>query len=91
MYKSYLLDHAFTVLMTIDYTTKWVEARALHTNINAMVARFIYDYIFTRFKCPLFIDQGMHFINDAIKHVTSHLLLKHSNFTTYGHHNLLTR
>jgi len=28
-------------------------------------------------------DQGIHFINDPIKYLTNHFLMKHVNFTTY--------
>jgi hypothetical protein len=28
-------------------------------------------------------DQGIHFINDAIKYLTNHFLMKHVSFTTY--------
>jgi hypothetical protein len=43
----------------------------------------IYEYILTRLGCPLtFITHlGVHFINDVIKYLTNHFLLKHS--TTY--------
>ncbi len=29
------------------------------------------------------IDQGVHFINDVIKYLTNHFLMKHVSFTTY--------
>ncbi len=52
-----------------NYATKWVKAKALKTNIIIIIAKFLYDYIVTRFGCPLtiVIDQGIHFINDIIK------------------------
>jgi hypothetical protein len=75
------------ILIAIDYATKWVEARALRTNYNivTIINIFMYDYILTKFGCPLTIitDQGVHFINDAIKYLTNHFLLKHVNSTTY--------
>jgi hypothetical protein len=39
----------------------------------------------TKFGYPLtiVIDEGVHFINDVIKYLTNHFLLKHMNFTTY--------
>jgi hypothetical protein len=42
--------------------------------------------ILIRFGCPLTIaiHQGVHFINDVIKHLTNHFLLKHVSFTTYN-------
>jgi hypothetical protein len=32
------------------------------------------------------IDQGIHFINDTIKHMIEHFLLKHVSSTTYYPH-----
>jgi hypothetical protein len=60
------------ILVVIDYATKWVEAKALKTNIVVVTTRFLYEYILTRFGYPLIIviDQGVHFINDTIKHMT---------------------
>jgi hypothetical protein len=73
------------ILITIDYVTKWVEAKALRTIIAIVIAIFLYECIVTKFRCPLtiVIDQGVHFINDAIKYLTDHFLLKHLSFTTY--------
>jgi hypothetical protein len=54
------------------YATKWVKAKSLITNIAVVITRFLYEYILTRFRCPLtiVIDQGIHFINDKIKYLT---------------------
>ncbi len=72
------------ILVTTNYATKWVEAKTLITNTKVIRARFLYEYILTRFGCPLTIvtDQGVHFINDTIKHLTKHFLLKHISSTT---------
>jgi hypothetical protein len=63
--------------MTIDYATKHVEAKVLRTNIIVLTVKFLYECIITRFGCPLTIDldQGVHFINDVIKHLTYQFLL----------------
>jgi hypothetical protein len=43
------------ILVAIDYATKWVEGKALKTNIAIIIARFLYEYILTEFGCPLII------------------------------------
>jgi hypothetical protein len=47
-------------------------AKALRNNIVIFIVKFLYEYILTRFKCCLAIvtNQGVHFINDIIKHLT---------------------
>ncbi len=69
-------------MVAFDYATKWVEVRTLHTNIVVVTAKFLYEHIFTRFGCPLtiVIDQGTHFINDAIRYLTDHFIFKHTNY-----------
>jgi hypothetical protein len=73
------------IFVAIDYATKWVEARTLRTNATIVITKFLYECILTRFGCPLTIvtDWGVHFINDAIKYLTYHFLMKHVSFTTY--------
>jgi hypothetical protein len=50
-----------------------------------MTIKILYEFILTRFNCPmtLVIDQGVHFINNVIKHMTEHFLLKHVNSIAY--------
>jgi hypothetical protein len=62
-----------------------VEARALKINIIAVKTKILYECTLTRFGCPLtiVINQGVHFINDAIKYLTDHFLMKHVSSTTY--------
>ncbi len=45
----------------------------------------LYEHIFTKFGCPLNIvtNQGTHFINDAIKYLIDHFILRHTSSTIY--------
>ncbi len=58
-----------------------MEAQAFRTNIVAVIAKFSYDHILTRFGCPLTImtNQGTHFINDEIKYFTNHFIHRHTS------------
>jgi hypothetical protein len=59
--------------------------KVLCTNIVAIIIKFLYEVILTRFGCPLtiVIDQDVHFINDVVKYLTYHFMLKHVSFITY--------
>jgi hypothetical protein len=73
------------ILVGTNYVTKWVEARALRINIIAIIVKFLYDHILTRFGFPLTIvtNQGTHFINDVICYLTNHFILRDTNSIIY--------
>ncbi len=73
------------IFVATDYVIKWVGVRTLKINTAIVTTKFLYECILTRFGCPLtiIIDQGVHFINDAIKYLIDHFLLKHVSSTTY--------
>jgi hypothetical protein len=60
------------ILVTTNYATKWVEAKAFKTNTIVVTTKFLYEYILTKFGCPftIVIDQGVCFINDVIEYLT---------------------
>jgi hypothetical protein len=43
------------IFVTIDYVTKWVEARALRINIVTITTKILYECILAKFECPLII------------------------------------
>jgi hypothetical protein len=72
-------------LIIVDYATKWVEEKALHTNLIVVTIKLIYEFILTQFGYTLILvsDQRTHFINKAIEILTNYFLLWHRTSTTY--------
>nr|GFA49530.1 reverse transcriptase domain-containing protein [Tanacetum cinerariifolium] len=58
------------ILVTVDYLSKWVEAKALPTNDARVVVKFLKS-LFSRFGTPKAIisDRGTHFCNDKFSRV----------------------
>ena len=57
------------IVVAMEYLTKWVEAKAVKTNIATNAATFMYENIIARFGCPkiLVSDRGTHFLNAMIQ------------------------
>jgi hypothetical protein len=73
------------IIVTIDYTTKWIEANALKDNIAKNITKFICENIITRFGCPTHFvsDQGSHFINKTNELMVEEFTIIHHKSTTY--------
>nr|GEZ74487.1 reverse transcriptase [Tanacetum cinerariifolium] len=72
------------VFKTVDYLSKWVEAKALPTNDTRVVVRFLKS-LFSRFGTPKEIirDRGTHFCNDQFARVMSKYGVTHHLSTAY--------
>nr|GEU85662.1 reverse transcriptase domain-containing protein [Tanacetum cinerariifolium] len=72
------------ILVAVDYLSKWVEAKALLTNDDRVVVKFL-QYLFARFRTPRAIisDRGTHFCNDKFAKVMSKYGVTHRLTTAY--------
>ena len=73
------------VIVTTDYCTKWVEAKALRDNTTASTAKFLYEYIWCRYGCliELISDQGGHFLGQVVESLTTFYVVVHKRSIAY--------
>ncbi|KAM1945054.1 hypothetical protein ACFX13_000084 [Malus domestica] len=79
-------SHGFNyILLAVDYVSKWVEAKATHTNDSKVVADFVKTNIFSRFGMPRVIisDGGSHFCNQTIQALLKKYNITHKVSTPY--------
>ncbi|GKA72792.1 reverse transcriptase domain-containing protein [Tanacetum coccineum] len=72
------------ILISVDYLSKWVEAKTLPTNDARVVVKFLKS-LFARFGTPRAIisDRGTHFYNDQFSKVMSKYGVTHRLSTAY--------
>nr|GEZ23158.1 DNA-directed DNA polymerase [Tanacetum cinerariifolium] len=72
------------ILVTVDYLSKWVEAKALPTNDARVVVKFLKS-LFVRFETPRAIisDRRTYFCNDKFAKVMSKYGVNHRLATAY--------
>jgi hypothetical protein len=73
------------VIVATDYSTKWVEAKALGDNTAASTTKFLYEYIWCWYGCPieLISDQGRHFLGQVVESLTTFYAMVHKRSTPY--------
>ena len=73
------------IIVAIDYLTKWPEAKPVPAATAEQVAKFLYEDIIGRHGCPTKIlsDQGTHFRNNMIAHLTKKFQIKQTFSTPY--------
>ncbi|GKB35573.1 reverse transcriptase domain-containing protein [Tanacetum coccineum] len=72
------------ILIAVNYLSKWVEAKALPTNVARVVVKFLKS-LFARFGTPRAIihDRGTHFCNDKFAKVMLKYGVTHRLSTAY--------
>nr|GEV23293.1 reverse transcriptase domain-containing protein [Tanacetum cinerariifolium] len=72
------------ILVTVDYLSKWVEAKALPTNDARVVVKFLKS-LFSRFGTPKAIigERGTHFCNDQFSRVMAKYRVTYRLSTAY--------
>ena len=79
-------SHGFNyILLTVDYVSKWVEAKATRTNDSKVVVDFVKTNIFARFSMPQVIisDEGSQFCNRTIEALLKNYNVTHKVSTPY--------
>ena len=73
------------VIVATNYCTKWVEAKALRDNTTMSTEKFLYEYIWCRYGCPieLISDQGGHFLRQVVESLTTFYVVVHKRSTPY--------
>ncbi|RDX85607.1 Pol polyprotein, partial [Mucuna pruriens] len=75
----------FSILLAIDYVSRWVEAKATKTNDAKVVVDFLKSHIFCTFGVSkaLISDQGNHFYNRAMTTLLEKYGVVHRVVTAY--------
>jgi hypothetical protein len=73
------------ILVTTNYTVKWVKMKPLYDNTTKSTNNFLYEHIITHFGCfahSINIQEN-YFINNIIKVLTTKPMIIHRKSTSY--------
>ena len=73
------------IILTVDYVSKWIEAKATHNNDAKTTVNFLKSFVFSRFGTPRAIisDRGTHFLNRVIESLMKKHGVTHRVSTSY--------
>src|SRR6266498_3375994 len=73
------------IVVTMDYFSRWPEARPLKAANADTVATFLYKEIICRFGASRILqsDRGIYFVNELIQKLTKRFKIKHSLSSPY--------
>lgn len=73
------------IITATEYLTLWAEAQLVKDCTGATAAKFLFEYVLTRFRCPkiLMSDRGTHFLNETISTLTKEFQVYHQKSTPY--------
>ena len=76
---------AYYIIIAMEYLTRWAEAQLVKNCTGATTAKFLFEYVLTRFGCPkvLMSDRGTHFLNKMINVLTGEFQVYHQKSTSY--------
>ena len=74
-----------SILLAVDYDSKWVEAKATRTKDSKVVSDFVKTNIFARFGTPkaIFSDRGTHFCYRSMEALLRKYNITHKVSTSY--------
>jgi len=60
------------IIVTVEYLSKWQEAKAVSEANALSIANFLYQNIICRFGCftHLYTDRGIEFVNEVVEKLT---------------------
>ena len=73
------------IIAATHCVTKWVEAKATQKNDAYMTAKFLFEFVFTRYGLPIEIvsDRGSHFLNEVIENLLEKFMVIHKKLAPY--------